>query len=147
GSWTNTTALPTALTTHSSAVSGDYVYVIGGAPPALPPTSTVRYAQINTSTGALGSWTNTTALSTGLRWHSSNVSGGYVYVIGDNAGGTTSTVRYALINANGTLGSWTNTTALPTALTTHSSAVSGDYVYVIGGGFVGVTSTVLYFTP
>ncbi len=145
-SWANTQSLPTGTYAHSSAVYNSYVYVIGGYAPTA--TSTVRFAQMQSSTGALGSWTDTTALPAGITGHSSVAYNGYLYVIGGNTeAGLTSTVRYAQINATGSLGAWADTQALPTSTYVLSSVAYSGYMYEIGGynaTSTNVTSAVRY---
>lgn len=145
GAWTDTTALSRGLLYHTVAKYGNYVYVIGGAPGAAGTTTTVKYAQVSAD-GTLGSWTDTTALPTGLAGSDVAAWAGYMYVVGGgtsygNSAANTTTVMYATINSNGTLGSWTNTTALPSALQSHRLVVSGGKLYVLGGLVASNTGT------
>ena len=102
GSWSNTTALPSVLNSHSAVVNNGYIYTTGGFGSAA--TSTVFYAPIN-SNGTIGSWSNTTALPSAIYSHSAVVNNGYIYTTGGFGSVGTSTVFYAPINSNGTIGS------------------------------------------
>ncbi|MDP2598659.1 MAG: prepilin-type N-terminal cleavage/methylation domain-containing protein [Candidatus Liptonbacteria bacterium] len=150
-SWLTNTALPNNVYRNLSVVSGGYIYSIGGANLSNA-TATVLYAQVNTSTGVIGSWASTAALPSALQLHSTVVYNGYIYTIGGLSGDTADTstpaVNYAQINANGTVGSWVATTALPGTLYYHSAVVNNGYIYVVGGvGSSAIpTSTVLYAT-
>lgn len=149
GSWSKTTALPSAVQ-GPAIVNNGYMYTIGGYwNGGNYNTSTVFYAQINAN-GTIGSWAKTTALPAGVQANSAAVYNGYVYSIGGLANsGITSTVNYALINdANGTVGAWTKTASLPSQLLYHSVVASNGYIYTTGGGSDqsenGATTTVYY---
>jgi N-acetylneuraminic acid mutarotase len=83
----------------------------------------------------IGSWTATTAFTTGRASHTSVVHNGYVYVLGgfDDGSNYLNDVQYAKINADGTIGSWNNTTSFTTVRDFHTSVVHNGYVYVLGG--------------
>ena len=141
GTWTGTTALPTATRESTSVVYNGYLYEIGGY--ATPITATVDYAPINAN-GTIGAWTATTSLPTATDDATSVVYNGYVYEIGGNTGSLTAVVDYAPINANGTIGSWTASVSIPTATDVSSSIVYNGYLYEIGGIAGVVTATVSY---
>jgi N-acetylneuraminic acid mutarotase len=141
--WTTSTALPSSRDSASSVASRGYVYVLGGYGSSAF-LSEVLYAAAN-GDGSLGSWQSTTSLPSGRHYHSSVVSGGYVYVLGGYGdSGSLSEVLYAAVNGDGSLGSWQSTTSLPSGRSAHSSVVSGGYVYVLGGGDSDYLSEVLY---
>ncbi|MDP2598657.1 MAG: prepilin-type N-terminal cleavage/methylation domain-containing protein [Candidatus Liptonbacteria bacterium] len=149
GSWSTTTALPVSVYYDAAVANGGYMYVMGGVSSA--PTTTVRYAPINTN-GTLGSWTNTTALPSTRYAHPSIVNDGYVYVAGGYVTGAgnsyTSTVLYAPINGNGTIGSWSKTTAFPNNLNDWHAAMNNGYIYLIGGLADGAANTsTVYYAP
>lgn len=133
GTWTTTTAFTTARFYHTSVAYNGYMYVLGGTNGVGAFYSDVQYAPINAD-GTVGTWTTTTAFTTGRYGHTSVVHNGYMYVIGGTNAGTLSDVQYAQINANGTLGTWAATTSISSARAYHSSAVYGGYIYVLGGG-------------
>lgn len=147
GSWTADGALPGAIRAMPVTAYNDYIYTIGGFVSAV--TSSVFYAPINTSTGALGPWTNATSLPSAVANNGGGAYNGYLYSVGGLVGGgltTTSTVLYAAINATGSLGAWTNTTALPAPRGRHTTLVANGYIYAIGGENPNgtATSSVLY---
>ncbi len=131
GSWTATTSFTTARASHAAVAYNGYMYVMGGYS-AGGRLSSIYYAPIN-SDGTIGSWTSTTAYSTGTYYHAAVAYNGYMYVIGGFASTYVATVQYAPINSNGTIGSWTNTTFLRSARYTHAAAVYNGYLYVSGG--------------
>ena len=147
GSWTAATALTGAIKFMPAVAYSNYLYIIGGYP-ASGVTTSVSYAAVNTSTGALGSWSSATALPSGIGNNGGAAYNGYLYSTGGDDGlANTSTVRFALINATGSLGSWTNTTALPNPRNRHKTVVSGGSIYVLGGyspTTAAATSSVAY---
>ena len=138
GPWIATSPIPLPLNSATSVVYNGYVYEIGGCTDTSCSTSTnaVYYAPI-LSSGALGSWTTTTALpSTSAIDSSTTVAyNGYIYEIGGYVGtSAVTTVYYIAINSNGTLGSsWTTTTALPVKMDNSTSIAYNGYIYAIGG--------------
>ena len=95
GSWTNTTVLPAARTTHAAVVEDGYIYVLGGGRVIGGATSSVFYAPIN-ATGSVGAWTALTSLPTTHSIFASIVNKGYIYGLPN--GGSTSTVVYSSIS-------------------------------------------------
>lgn len=152
GSWSTTTVMPSINAQHSSLAYNGYLYIFGGdtgVPGGV--TSTILYGPINSSTGAISSWSNTTNLPAALIRPVLTVYNGRLYLVG----GSTSTspthtagVYVTDINSNGTLGFWNASASddLPNALGNHSIVAKNGYMYVIGGTPVGstATSTVLY---
>ncbi|KKT78044.1 MAG: Cell wall surface anchor family protein, partial [Microgenomates group bacterium GW2011_GWB1_44_8] len=133
GSWSTTSTLPLAISTHNSVVANGYAYVIGGANGANELTS-VYYSRIN-SNGTIGSWTLTSTLPETRNFMTSVAANGYIYVIGgsNSAGTAQSTVYYARINSDGTVGSWNQTTILPQRINELAAVTANGYIYVIGG--------------
>ncbi len=144
GSWSSSTALPTAAYGHGATIYNDRIYVLGGsATVGGAPQTTVRYNKIN-SDGTLNAWTTTTSLTTGRLSSGgtmATVSGAYLYVSGGcstvNASGFCTAVRndtqLASINADGTLDAW-NTVGGVTDTRMSSSTVSWrNNIYAVGG--------------
>lgn len=150
--WANTATMPTARAWAAGAAWNNFAYVAGGSNAAFVGTSSVMYANINTTTGVLGSWTETQAMPSALVEHTLGVGSGYIYVIGgaNNPAGQsgTTTTSYASLASNGTIASWNNTTALPIPLFGHASVLYKGYLYVSGGTSSTtaghVTSSVLF---
>ncbi len=150
--YTSTTALPTYTskgknyTTREYAQSiayNGYIYEIGGYTnsPAVLYYTDVSYASLST-TGAIGAWASTSALSTGIDAFAAYAYNGYMYVLGGYDGTTTyATVYYSAISSTGTLGAWTATTSLPAASEFSTSVAYGGYLYNIGGMTTNVTTS------
>lgn len=82
--------------------------------------------------GDVGAWQTTTLPAT-VYGHTMVTYNNYVYVMGGNTAGPTTTVRYAALNADGSVSSWQNGTALPTAAMSATATLYNGYVYVMGG--------------
>lgn len=148
--WTATTPLPKALETLAVAVSGGYLYVIGGNSNNQP-SSSVYYAATH-SDGTLSTFQQTTSLPYTLyRYICGVANNGFLYAVGGIANGqATSGVMYAPINGDGSIGQWSSTTPLPTPLQLQGTVAEGGFLYVLGGSTNplpqpgGETSAVLY---
>lgn len=136
GAWTTTTALPNVLSDSAAVAYNGYVYVLGGDISGTE-TSTVRFSAVS-STGALGTWANTTALPGLFSSFGATVLNDNIYILGD----ATTSVYYAPINSTGSLGSWTETTAMPNSLTILRGLNNNGYIYALPNN--GNTSTVIY---
>jgi hypothetical protein len=157
GSTTNTTwatitvnPLPTTLAHHAMAEADDtnslvavgkrYIYVIGGQvnfTDAPGGTNTVYVASVDSTTGAVGTWTaSTNTLPNSLLGLSATVHNGFLYVAGglDTNGNPVNTVYSAPVNADGTIGTWTTATnALPIKRAFGTMVVFGGIIYYING--------------
>jgi len=91
----------------------------------------------------VGAWTNTTPLTSAMSHHRSAVYNGYLYVGGglDSAGASTTTVRFAPINATGSIGAWVDTTPLSAPLSSVELIAHNGYLYKVGGDIGGGVST------
>ncbi|MEO6513662.1 MAG: hypothetical protein ABIR37_03165 [Candidatus Saccharimonadales bacterium] len=140
GTWTATTSFTGDRSDHTSFAYNGYMYVIGGTGLSAN-YSDAQYAPIN-SDGTLGTWTSTSGLPLTIYNHASAVYNGNVYILGgvDNTSTfTSSTVRYAPLNANGTIGTWGTTTNFTTARNSASALAYNGYLY-IAGGYTGSAS-------
>ncbi|MGH7234709.1 MAG: hypothetical protein ACREF7_04695, partial [Candidatus Saccharimonadales bacterium] len=150
GSWTTTTALPTATEFLSGAVYNGYVYAIGGETSGA--INVVYYAEIDTSSGALDvngtcgtPWCTTSTLTQNTEYASSVEYNGYIYEIGGYSGSTGyTTVEYTQIQSSGALGTWATTGSLLSATYYAAAAVYAGYIYEVGGGS-GSASTVVEY--
>ena len=155
-------SLPSATYQSTSAVYNGYIYEIGGWTTAA--TNAVYYAAINSSTGAVGTWTGTGSLPTSTYAATSAVYNGYLYEIGGYTTAATATVNYAAITTSGTLASpgtcagtltapWCASTStgngsLPNPTYQSTSAVYNGYLYEIGGTSNGSTiNATVYYAP
>src|SRR3990167_4093937 len=141
-------ASPTSL---FSVGSSDRFQVNSSGQLTFAPSSTTPIANISNSltpisAGTTGSYATLTNLPTVLRWHSSVVYNGYLFVTGGNTGSTVATVYSAPIKSDGTIGSWATLTNLPAARDRNSSVAYNGYLFVTGGYSGSATSTV-YSAP
>jgi len=148
GSWSTTTAIPTALMGLGAVAYNGYVYIAGGTTDTdfNNAISTVRYAKIKTSDGTLGSWTATTSMPVSKAILSLEAYNGYLYSVGGRNSASLTDVRYAPINGDGSIGSWTAGSSLGTARGGLSAAVYNGYIYALGGNINGgnLTNTTEY---
>jgi hypothetical protein len=149
--WAAASALPVGLSGHAVAFSriGNatsaprVIYVTGGAD---------SYSTVPAS-GAIGAWTATTALPTGLAFHAAvvatsantadNNQTGYLLVIGGatSASGTSSAAIYrGILNTNGSVASWSQSASLPAALHSLAATIYMGHLYVVGGAGSGNTA-------
>ncbi len=87
GTWTlNSSSLSSPLNELSAVAYNGYLYAIGGATntaAGAPATTSVFYAQINSS-GTVGTWTlNSNSLPSPLMFHSAVAYNGYIYTTGE----------------------------------------------------------------
>ena len=132
GIWQIMTPMSTPRSELAAAISGSYIYAIGGR----YDLSSVERAMINPD-GSLGPWQTTSSLSMGRYTHVAAVVNGYLYAIGGYDGGTFgltgAKVERALINADGSLGSWLPATQLALGRCCLGGADSRGYLYAVGG--------------
>ncbi len=156
GNATNTTwitiitnPLPTTLAHHALAEADDtnslvavgkrYVYVIGGQVnfTDVGGTNTVYVASVDSTTGAVGTWTaSTNTLPQPLLGLSATVHNGFLYVAGglDATGNPVNAVYSAPVNADGTIGTWTTATnVLLKKKSFGTMVVFGGIIYYING--------------
>ncbi|HWT40447.1 MAG TPA: hypothetical protein VN081_04240 [Dongiaceae bacterium] len=159
GSWSSTTALPTARGSSGCTIYNGRVYVVGGFTGATTGTSvaSVLYNTINTN-GTLGaSWTTATnSLPTTIGQKPVAVtytgsSGANIYVIGCDSPGNANcqAVYYSTLNAStGAPGAWT--TASGTLINTYNNrgmTIVGKYLYVFGGESSSAAQTTVEYVP
>ena len=158
--WNPTTGYPLRVSGHSCVTSSGYIYCVGalyfgvsgnGFPPEF--LDSVYYAQLTSS--GVGQWSNTTKYPTLIAGASCVAQGGFIYCVGGNIGGATSThgpiivdsVYFAPLTASG-VGAWSKTTSYPVAAESDSCVVSSGYIYCVAGdtppGGGNSTGTVAY---
>ena len=136
---TSNGSLPSATYKATSVVYNGYVYEIGGWTTAA--TNAVYYAAINSSTGAVGTWTATGSLPAATYTATSVAYNGYLYQIGGYTTAATAVVDYAAITNIGAVGSWTATTSLPLTNQYATSVAYNGFIYEVGGLNSGTTRT------
>ncbi len=150
----------TARYYQGSTVWNGYIYVAGGcttfsANDCSGAASDVQRAQIDSTTGAIGTWSATTAsLPKGLGGGKLfNVGGTLYFVGGVTAGYSTneSTVYYATPASNGNITSWsTASNNLPQGRSFFGGAVWNNRMYIVGGRSGSCTNSVcntVYISP
>lgn len=152
GSWTSSTALPSALYGHGAQVYNDRLYVLGGASSiGGTPSSSVYYVKIN-SDGSLNNWIQTSSFTTGRIGSGGNIStvwGGYLYISGGcsavNGSGYCTTVQadtqVASINADGSIDIWNTVGGVSDQRMGASLLAWRDNIYEIGGCSAQNTTT------
>jgi hypothetical protein len=129
-------SLVTARQNHTSAVVGNFLYVIGGISNATY-LGGIEQASIDAD-GTLGTFaTASSTLVTARYGACSVVIGDYDYVVGGISalGGYVGSVEQATVNPDGTLGAFATVTGvtLMTPRAYHTCAVIGNSLYAIGG--------------
>jgi hypothetical protein len=152
---TSSNTFTTARFGHTSIAYNGYLYIIGGFKFGAPnDMNDVQFASLNSSTGAVGTWTTSAnSFITGRSLHTTVVYNGYLYLMGGrNASNTTyNDVQYASISSTGSVGVWHYTDSGQDRNTTfnsgftntrrsHASFVANGYVYVMGGHASGATT-------
>lgn len=123
-------ALSSISSGHTSAVVGNYLYVVGGL--GITGTNDLQRASINAD-GSLPAFANIPVVVNSARaFHTANVVGRTLYVAGGTNGSDRSVER-ATIGPDGQLGAFTNAGMAVSARVAYGSAVIGNYLYLIGG--------------
>ena len=130
GSWSSTSAYPTAIDSASCVNATAGVYCVGGEDGSTV-LNDVYFAPASSS--GLGSWSSETAYPNSLAAISCVVYSGYVYCVGgfDNNGDETSSTYYASLSSG--LTSWTGTTQYPLAVDSASCMVYAGDIYCVAG--------------
>lgn len=143
GTWASTSSFTTGRNNLQVEAYNDYLYVIGGWDGVNGNTTafkTVQYSKQNAN-GTLGTWINTTVLTTGRVTPGCIFMNGYLYVIAgfDNI----ATVEYAQVNSNGSLGTWNATTSINgTGRGGADAHIYNGKIYI--GGGLSNSGSVLY---
>ncbi len=130
GSWSSTTAYPTAIDSASCVNATAGIYCVGGEDGGTV-LDDVYFAPASSS--GLGSWSSEAAYPNSLAAISCVVYSGDVYCVGgfDNNGDETSSTYYASISSG--LTTWTGTTQYPLAVDSASCAVSAGDIFCVAG--------------
>ena len=142
--WSATTALPTAVAFHATAVATPansritdlgYLYVFGGATDASGQPTTNVYRGTLSEDGSVSGWVQTTALPVALHSLGAVIFHGDLYVAGGATTGNVpvATVYRSRIAETGELGAWQVQAPLPFARAHFGFGRFGRYLYVLGG--------------
>ena len=126
--------LVTARASHTTAIIGPHLYVLGGTAKNGSLTS-IEHALINAD-GTIGRFeVSPVTLTTPRQSHASIAIGSQLYVIGGFGDRPLDSVEHSTISSGGTLGPFTTIPAatLTTPRQGHAIAVIGNYLYVLGG--------------
>lgn len=153
GSWNNVSnalnndiGCPSACTTRrdfGAAISGGYLYVVGGIDNGGTRQATVYLAAIDQFSGTIGSWTTTTSFTTARSDFGFVAYNGVLYVAGGYDGSNTlSDVQYGNIGSNGTISAWNYTTDIAAGARARQMVGANGYMYFFGDeGSSGTRST------
>lgn len=143
GGWDNTnTDFTTGRQSHGMTIERGFMYVAGGTDSAGTLKDDVQYSQIDSFTGALGSWSTTTVLPSARQQLGFVSYNGYLYTVGgcthvsDCTGNNiTNKVYYAQLSSGSISGGWQATTdfQLPKGQVNNSVAVDNGVIYLSGG--------------
>jgi hypothetical protein len=156
GSFTSAGTFTKARNGLAAAAYNGYFYIAGGRSNNNTGNcitisnycNDVQYATINSSTGALGSFTSAGTFTTERSELGAAIYNGYFYIAGgvsDSSTGNCSTslckdVQYAAINANGSLGSFATAGTFTNPRQGLAATVYNGYFYIAGGTSVGGVS-------
>jgi hypothetical protein len=129
--------LATPRVAHASAVIGNYVYVLGGAPNGSSVLDSVERATIN-SDGSLGPFSIVpgVTLKSGRRNFTATALGMNLYIFGGSgASGQLDTIERSTIGVDGSLGAFETLTdvKLASAGLGHAFVDTKDHLYITGG--------------
>ena len=131
GAFAETTALPYGVRYFRAFAYNDRIYIVGGNDESAVIIADVWYAPVNPD-GTLGTWVETTSLSSACYEHGLATDGDTIYVFGGGFD-RTQTVEYATIASDGSVGAWQSGTALLQERTRLAAVSHGDSVYVVAG--------------
>jgi hypothetical protein len=130
GTWSSTTAYPTAVDSASCVNATGGIYCVGGEDGSTV-LSDVYFASASSS--GLGTWTSEASYPNSLAAISCVTYSGYIYCVGgfDNNGDETSSTYYASVSSG--IGSWSGTTQYPLAVDSAGCVVSAGYIFCVAG--------------
>jgi hypothetical protein len=152
GEWKATTPLPTGRHQAPVAVSGGYLYVVGGVVPACSGSCTAYSTEVLKAPlqadGTLGEWSVAGLLPDTFERHAVVSHAGTLYVVGGGISSANSrTVFFASLQPDGTLGAWKRGPLLPQDVRGHAALVVGDILYVVGGTVPYLSHKAVYRAP
>ena len=144
GSVASETTTGTTSTQWGQAIAyNGYLYAIGGGSSSA--SNGVAYAPLSPTTGAVGTWQNTSTLNIPRRVFAAAAYNGYLYVIGGDSAGNIASVEYAPVHGDGTLGTWMTTTSFSgSGRKGLTAAAYNGYLYIAGGANTSYLNTTEY---
>jgi hypothetical protein len=146
GSWTSGTTLNTAGRDRATAITNNgYIYLGGGRSNGGAITASVEWTSLDASTGATGTWAQTTGFPEAREHPTLAAYAGKVYVAGGWTGATSpTTVYYTTLNAGtGGITAWNSAGNLQAGRDGLEVQFYNGYMYAISG----VSSTVIEYAP
>jgi hypothetical protein len=130
--------LPKSLYGHGQGSKDDRVFITGGVGDNNIFSDRAYLSSFDPNTNNLKDWIPLSALPALMAFHSCQVIGSYIYLIGGKTQDTTGVsvtknIYRAAINSNYRFGSWTKIGELPIELYLSSSVVSNNKIFIIGG--------------
>lgn len=156
GTWSTTTALPTALSRFQLVIYNGYMYAIGGSTTNTTcgsVSNNIYYNRIQPNGQLSANWTtNTVNLPSSVCGLGATIYNGKLYVAGGRTGSTTgtgvTTVAYATVNPDGSIGSFTSDdSTLPAARYDFDLKAYNGYLYVVAGTLAGATTATVLYAP
>lgn len=129
-----TNAFTTARNSHTSAIYGGYLYIIGGHI-GTDVQNDIQYTQIGSGSGGVGTVTRqTAAFTTARNLHAAAVSDGYLYIVGGYSGSARlNDIRYCQFNADGSVGACSLAGTFTSIRNSHTAVIYDGYLYLAGG--------------
>jgi len=145
--WVADRAIPVSIMGHSSIITLNAIYIIGGRTGGTFNATTGQlnsvYRATIASNGVLGTWTLNTALPVAFSYHSVVVFNNNVYVLGGSDGtNNLNTVYRTAINSMGDLGSWTTLNTLPAPTSGAQALITTNRILLIGGSINAGINTI-----
>lgn len=146
--WLSVNNLPETRYWASRAVSGNRIYLLGGAKFDGSTTYAKTVYSALGNNGSLSNWQILTAMPSAAAQGGAVVVGNYLYYMGGrNDTGNRQDIFYAPINTNGTLGAWvTSAISLPAPMFAMGIGAYQNNIYVVGGVANGVVVKKVYKT-
>jgi hypothetical protein len=146
GAWSQATnGLPTARAWVGCGLFADYIYVTGGEDSTGTETNTTYYSPDLSNGGNItNSWnTTSTTFTTARAHHTSVISGGYLFVIAGDAGGSAAFYDVQSVqldpSTGANVGSWQYSREIPQGISWQSAIVANGYIYLMGGRTAATT--------
>jgi len=134
GTWQASTPLPAVRANFSGVAARGFLYAIGGDDAQEQATDTVFVAALDPTTGAVGTWSETTRLPAARKGLVAVTDGNHVYVIGgQGSGAPSSEVLHSRIGDDGALGPWEPNEPLLMPRMRHAAVLANGNAFVLGG--------------
>ena len=116
-----------------AAITNGYLYVVGGINASGTRQTSVYLASIDNSTGAVGTWTTTSAFTTARSDFGFSAYNGVLYIVGGYDGSNALTdVQYGDIGGGGSISAWKYTTDVARGARARQAVGANGYMYYLG---------------